>query len=147
MHLFTTLGQHKRLFWSWLPFELMLVSVGKLPKHDTELVILRVGHLRDCAYQVQQHRRIAKRRSLDADMQAKIFEGTMAPGLTDRQRVLLTATDELVRTARFLELAHGRMRCLKRPHRRSLAVRAMRPNGPSGRYFTPLAWAGDSVAA
>ena len=98
VHLFTTLGQHKRLFWSWLPFGGVLLGFGKLARRDTELVILRVGHLRNCEYELQQHRRIAKRRGIDDDMQAKIFEGPDADGLTDRQRALLSATDEFVVT-------------------------------------------------
>jgi AhpD family alkylhydroperoxidase len=96
VHLFTTLGQHKRLFRFWLPFGAVLLSFGKLPRRDTELVILRVGHLRGCEYELQQHRRIAKRRGIDAETQDKIFRGPNADGLTDRERALLTATDELV---------------------------------------------------
>jgi AhpD family alkylhydroperoxidase len=98
VHLFTTLGQHKRLFWAWLPFGAVLLSFGKLPRRDTELVILRVGHRRGCEYELQQHRRIAKRRGIDAGTQDKIFEGPDAQGLADRERTLLTATDELIDT-------------------------------------------------
>jgi AhpD family alkylhydroperoxidase len=98
MHLMTTLGQHKLLFLSWLPFSGVLLYWGKLPRKDAELVILRVGYLRDCEYELQQHRRLARSRGLDADLQAKIFEGPDAEGLTDRQRVLITATDEFVVT-------------------------------------------------
>jgi AhpD family alkylhydroperoxidase len=98
VHLFTTLGQHKRLFWAWLPFGGMLLGLGRLSRRDTELVILRVGHLRGCEYELRQHRRIAERRGIDADTQAKIFEGPQADGLTDRQRVLLSATDEFIGT-------------------------------------------------
>ena len=98
MHLFTVLGQQKRLFWVWLPFAGILLSRGKLPKRDTELVILRVGHLRNCEYELQQHRRLAKSRGVDAQLQAKIFDGPDAEGLTDRQRTLITATDEFVVT-------------------------------------------------
>jgi AhpD family alkylhydroperoxidase len=98
VHLFTTLGQHKRLFRAWLPFGGLLLAFGKLPRRDAELVILRVGHRRGCEYELQQHRRIAKRRGLDADTQAKIFEGPDAHGLSDRDRALLTACDELIDT-------------------------------------------------
>lgn len=98
MHLFTVLGQRKQLFLVWLPFSGSLLSRGKLPREDTELVILRVGQLRNCEYELQQHRRIAKRFGLDAGAQAKIFEGPQAQGLPDRQRVLLTATDEFINT-------------------------------------------------
>ena len=94
MHLFTVLGQHKLLFACWLPFSGALLF-GRLGA-DTELVILRVAHLRGCAYELQQHRRIAKRRGIDVELQEKIFLGPTADGLTARQRTLLSATDEFV---------------------------------------------------
>ena len=72
--------------------------LGKLPRKDAEVVILRVGHLRDCEYELQQHRRLARTRGIGPDLQAKIFEGPDADGLTDRQRALITATDEFVVT-------------------------------------------------
>jgi alkylhydroperoxidase family enzyme len=96
LHLFTVLGQRKLLFLAWLPFSGVLLGRGRLPRLDTELVILRVAHLRRCEYELQHHRRIAKRFWLDSGLQAKIFEGQTADGLTDRQRVLLTATDEFI---------------------------------------------------
>ena len=98
MHLFTVLGQRKLLFLTWLPFSGTLLGRGKIPREDIELVILRVGHLRNCEYELQQHRRIAKRLGLDSALQARIFEGPQAEGLTDRQRTLLTATDEFITT-------------------------------------------------
>lgn len=97
-HLFDVLGQHRLLFLSWLPFSAYLLYLGKLPRRDAELVILRVGHLRNCEYELQQHRRLARGRGVDDKLQAKIFEGPDAEGLTDRQRVLITATDEFVVT-------------------------------------------------
>jgi len=97
-HLFNVLGQHRLLFPALLPFSGYLLYAGKLSRKDAELVILRVGHLRNCEYELQQHRRLARTRGLDADMQARIFEGPDADGLTDRQRVLITATDEFVVT-------------------------------------------------
>lgn len=97
-HLFTTLGQHKRLMWSWLPWAGLLLGGGKLAKKETELVILRVGHLRASQYELTHHRRIAKASGVDEATQDRIFEGPQADGLTDRQRVLLTGVDELLET-------------------------------------------------
>lgn len=97
-HLFSVLGQHRLLFLAMLPFSGYLLYAGKLPRKDAELVILRVGHLRDCEYELQQHRRLAHSRGVDEKTQARIFEGPDAEGLTDRQRVLITATDEFVVT-------------------------------------------------
>ena len=96
--LFNVLGQHHLLFLTWLPFSGKLLDGGKLALKDAELVILRVGHLRDSEYELQQHRRLASSRGVDAPTQARIFEGPDAEGLTERQRVLITATDEFVIT-------------------------------------------------
>jgi alkylhydroperoxidase family enzyme len=98
VHLFTSLGQHGRLFSAWAPLGAYLLRFGRLPLQDTELVILRVGHLRQCEYELQQHRRIAARRGLGKDVQNLIYQGPSAEGLTDRQRALLTATDELLQS-------------------------------------------------
>jgi len=100
MHLFTTLGQRQLLFWAWAFYGARLLR-GRLRAVDTELVILRVAHLRACEYELQHHRRMARRAGLDASMQARIFAWPDAtpgsgPELTDRQRALLKATDEFV---------------------------------------------------
>jgi AhpD family alkylhydroperoxidase len=95
LHLFTVLAQHKRLFWSWAPFNGTLLYRGRLPKRDAELVILRVGHLRACAYELQQHRRLALRRGVDAGTQAEIFAWPDSEP-SPRHRALLAGVDELI---------------------------------------------------
>ena len=98
-NLVNVLGQHRLLFLAWLPYSGMLLGLlSKLPVQDAETVILRVGHLRDCEYELQQHRRLARTRGIGPDVQKKIFEGPDAQGLTERQRALITATDEFVVT-------------------------------------------------
>ncbi|BBZ65658.1 4-carboxymuconolactone decarboxylase [Mycolicibacterium insubricum] len=94
--LFNVLSRHSLLFWSWLPFSGVLLYWGRLPRPDAETVILRVGALRDCEYELQQHRRLARSRGVDAELQERIFAGPDAAGLTDRQRALLRATDEFI---------------------------------------------------
>jgi AhpD family alkylhydroperoxidase len=96
--LFDVLGQHRLMLLSYLPYAGFLLLFGKLSRKDAEVVILRVGHLRSCEYELQQHRRLARTRGLNNATQARIFEGPDAEGLTDRQRVLVTATDEFVMT-------------------------------------------------
>jgi 4-carboxymuconolactone decarboxylase len=95
MHLFATLGQHKLLFQIWFLFGAILYA-GRLPRPDTELVILRVAHLRDCEYELQQHRRFGARRGVPEDVQEKIFAWPHAEGLSPRRQALLIATDEFV---------------------------------------------------
>jgi alkylhydroperoxidase family enzyme len=96
MHLFATLGQHKRLFLSMMPYSALLLR-GRLPLADTELVILRVAHLRGSQYELQHHRKMGRRRGLDNATQAKIFAWPQTTDeLTDRQQALLRATDEFI---------------------------------------------------
>jgi alkylhydroperoxidase family enzyme len=96
--LFNVLGQHQLLFLLWAPFASFVLAFGKLSRKDAEVVILRVAHLRNSEYELQQHRRLARSRGIDKEAQARIFEGPDAEGLTDRHRVLITATDEFVMT-------------------------------------------------
>jgi 4-carboxymuconolactone decarboxylase len=96
MHLFSTLGQHKRLFLAMLPYSGALLR-GRLPSVDTELVILRVAHLRASDYELQHHRRLGRRRGLDEQTQKSIFSWPAdSGGLTLRQQALLSATDEFI---------------------------------------------------
>jgi alkylhydroperoxidase family enzyme len=97
MHLFATLGQHKRLFLAMMPYSALLLR-GRLPQVDTELVILRVAHLRGSEYELQHHRWMGRRRGLDDQTQALIFAwpDTTAGDLADRQQTLLRAIDEFI---------------------------------------------------
>lgn len=108
-HLFTVLAQHRRLFWAWAPFASVLLRRGRLPGADTELAILRVGHLRGCEYELQQHRRIALTRGVDADTQADIFSWPNSGGLSWRQQVLLAGVDELVTTRALSDVSWRRL--------------------------------------
>ena len=101
MHLFTALGQRQALFWAWSIYGGRLLR-GRLSRIDTELVILRVAHLRSSEYELQHHRRMARHEGLDADMQAAIFAWPDGPAearekLSARQQALLNATDEFVK--------------------------------------------------
>lgn len=94
-NLFLVLGRHRRLFRGWLRFAGRLMPGGLLPRRETELVILRVAHLRDCAYERAHHTRLGARAGLsDADL-ARVAAGPAAPGWTPRERALLAATDLL----------------------------------------------------
>lgn len=96
-NLFLTLGRHRALFRGWLRFAGRLMPGGRLPRPDTELVILRVAHLRDCAYEWEHHRHLAARSGLSGAELERVAEGPDAPGWTPRQRTLLAAVDELHR--------------------------------------------------
>jgi len=94
-NLFLTLGRHRGLFRGWLHFAGKLMPGGTFPRRESELVILRVAHLAECEYERVHHRRLGRRAGLtDAEMD-RVAEGPQAAGWSDRERLLLTATDEL----------------------------------------------------
>jgi AhpD family alkylhydroperoxidase len=94
-HLFTTLGRHRRLFRRWLRFAGGLMPGGRLPRVDTELVILRVAYNCDCRYEWDHHVHIGGRAGLSAEEIERVRSGPAADGWSPRRRALLTAADEL----------------------------------------------------
>ena len=94
-NLFTTLGRHRGLFRGWLWFAGRLMPGGKLPRRETELVILRVAHLRECRYEFEHHVRLGKRAGVLAEDVQRVISGPDAPGWSRREQAILTAVDEL----------------------------------------------------
>ena len=95
-HVFTTLGRHRGLFWGWLHFAGRLMPGGTLPRHESEMVILRVAHLRGCAYEFEHHRRLGKRAGL-TDARITALTGDLSDGLwSARELTMLRTVDALV---------------------------------------------------
>jgi AhpD family alkylhydroperoxidase len=94
-HIFTTLGRHRGLFRRWLWFAGALMPGGKLPREETELVILRVAHNTGSEYEWSQHERIGKRAGLSEEEISRVRAGAEAPGWSERRALLLRATDEM----------------------------------------------------
>ena len=94
-HIFTTLARNRGLFRRWLWFAGGLMPGGKLPRRDTELVILRVAHNTDCVYERGHHVELGRRAGLSAAEIERVGEGPDASGWTPRQALLLRAADEL----------------------------------------------------
>jgi len=90
-----TLGRHRKLFRRWLWFAGALMPGGKLPRRETELVILRVAHLRSCEYEFEHHVRLGRRAGIGKAELARVVEGPGADGWSARERTLLTAVDHL----------------------------------------------------
>lgn len=97
-HLFSTLGRTKGLFRGWLHFSGRLMPGGRLPRHESELVILRVAQLRDCAYEMDHHIRLGRRAGVTPEILDRVRTGPAADGWSDKHRALLTAVDKLVET-------------------------------------------------
>ena len=95
-NIFTTLGQHPRLFRAWLRYSAHLMPFGQLPRRDTELVILRVAWRCRSAYEWHQHVPIALRVGLSPGEVAGVADSPPLAGFTQRQRALLAVSDELL---------------------------------------------------
>jgi AhpD family alkylhydroperoxidase len=94
-NLFLTLGRHRPLFRGWLRFAGRLMPAGKLPRRETELVILRVAHRRDCGYEFDHHVHLGKRAGVtDLDVE-RLQAGPAAAGWTPREAAILSTVDAL----------------------------------------------------
>jgi AhpD family alkylhydroperoxidase len=94
-NVFTTLARHRRLFRRWLGFAGALMPRGKLPRADTELLILRVAHNTGCEYERRHHERLGRRAGLTPGDIARVPDGPETEGWSPRQQLLLRAADEL----------------------------------------------------
>jgi alkylhydroperoxidase family enzyme len=94
-NIFTTLARHRGLFRRWLWFAAGLMPGGKLPRAESELVILRVAHNTGSEYEWGHHVRIGQRAGLSAEEVERVRSGPGAEGWSQRQRLLLAAADEL----------------------------------------------------
>lgn len=97
-NLFTTLGRHRPLFRGWLGFARRMMPFGKLPRRDTELVILRVAHLRGCDYEWHHHVRLGKRAGIGPTELERVKAGPSAEGWSPRERAILRLVDDLHET-------------------------------------------------
>jgi AhpD family alkylhydroperoxidase len=93
-NIFTTLARHRRLFRPWLRFAGRLMAGGKLPRADTELLILRTAHNTGCDYEWLHHERLGKRAGL-SQAQVEALAQADPDGFSQRQELLLAAADEL----------------------------------------------------
>lgn len=97
-HLFSTIGRQRALFRGWMLFASRMMPGGTIGRHETELVILRVAHLRQCQYELDHHLRIGRRVGVDRQLVERIFAGPDAEGWSERHRALLSAVDSLLQT-------------------------------------------------
>lgn len=96
LNLFLTLGRHRRLFRGWLGFARRLMPGGRLPRRETEMVILRVAKVRGCDYELGHHRRLARRAGLPPGEIDRLAGDPVAGDWSGRDAAILSATDALV---------------------------------------------------
>lgn len=108
--IFTTLGRGRGLFWGWLHFAGKLMPGGTLPRRQTELVILRVAALRECAYEFEHHTLLGRRAGVTAEDLERVRAGSTADGWSDAERLLMLAAEELVTTKDLSDATWDRLR-------------------------------------
>ena len=94
-NIFTTLARTRTLFWGWLIFAGRLMPGGKLPRRESELVILRVAGRRGSEYELVQHRLMGARVGLTPDEIERAERGVHTRW-GERDAARLAAADELV---------------------------------------------------
>ncbi|KAA1416365.1 carboxymuconolactone decarboxylase family protein [Nocardioides humilatus] len=94
---FRTLGRNRGLFWGWLHFAGRMMPGGRLPRRESELLILRVATACGSDYELAQHRTLARRAGLTKDEIARVEAGGL-DGWDPADRTLLAAADELLAT-------------------------------------------------
>ncbi len=95
-NLFLTLGRHRRLFFGWLHFAGRMMPGGTLPRRETELVILRVAHLRSCQYELEHHTKLGARVGIDRRVLDRVVAGPGDLDWSPREHAVLAAVDMLV---------------------------------------------------
>lgn len=94
MGVFSTIGRARRLFKAWLAYSATMMPFGYLSRKETELVILRVAHLKDSEYEAAHHRKLGASVGLTG-AQIQAMEGE-SHGQTRRWGVILDAVDQIV---------------------------------------------------
>lgn len=94
-NLFRTLARHRSLFRGWLRFAGQLMPRGRLPRRESELVILRVAHLCNSEYEFDHHVRLGRRAGLSNQHAEDVTRSLDQGAWTDRESTILTAVDRL----------------------------------------------------
>ena len=91
----TTMARNRRLFRPWLRFNAKMMPRGKLPRRQTELLILRTAHNCGSDYEWHHHARMGRAAGLSPDELERVRQGPEAQGWNPREAAMLRAADEL----------------------------------------------------
>jgi 4-carboxymuconolactone decarboxylase len=94
-NIFKTLAGHPDGMRRWMVFANHVLFKSTLSARDREILILRIGWICQAEYEWAQHVLIAKRAGITDEEIDRIKQGPGAPGWSDKEALLLTATGEL----------------------------------------------------
>ncbi len=95
LNIFRTLANHPDLARRWMVFANHILGKSTLPVRERELVILRIGYLCQAGYEWGQHVLIAREAGMTDEEIRSCKSGPDTPGISELDRLLLKATDEL----------------------------------------------------
>jgi alkylhydroperoxidase family enzyme len=98
-NIFRTLMNHPDLAKRWLVFASHVLAQSTLADRERELVILRIGHMRNAGYEWSKHADISRYLGMsEADIESS-KTGPHTEGAGELDRLLYQATDELLEDA------------------------------------------------
>jgi 4-carboxymuconolactone decarboxylase len=95
LNIFKTLANYPDLAKRWMVFANHILGKSKLAIRERELIILRIGYLCQAGYEWGQHVLIARDAGVTDEEIRTAKTGPDTPGLSELDRLLLQATDEL----------------------------------------------------
>ena len=109
MHALGTMLRHPALAKAFLTFNNHISVTSTLPKRTRELLILRIGWLRQAEYEFIQHLALGARAGLSAAELERVQLGPDAPGWDPDDADLVRAVDELHADACISEATYARL--------------------------------------
>ena len=94
-NVFRTMMNHPDLAERWLVFASHILMQSTLPERERELLILRIGHLCRAGYEWNKHADISRFLGMSEAEIETSRSGPETPGLSELDRLLLQAADEL----------------------------------------------------
>ncbi len=95
-NIFRTLMHHPTLAQRWMVFANHVLGKSSLPERERELMILRVGHLCRAGYEWNKHADISRFLGMSEEEIDSSTSGPETSGLSELDRLILLATDELL---------------------------------------------------
>ena len=94
-NVFRTMVNHPGLARRWMVFANHVLGKSTLPERERELVIMRIGHLCRSGYEWDKHANISRFLGMSETEIESSKTGPESEGLSELDRLLLQATDEL----------------------------------------------------
>ena len=94
-NIFKTLANHPDLAKRWMVFANHILGKSTLTVRDRELLILRIGYLCQAGYEWGQHVQISRAADMTDEEIRSCKTGSATPGISDKDRFLFKATEEL----------------------------------------------------